>query len=407
MSAAFFVLGLVLGSFSTFIFFRKKWSQAQVLEKELAQLTYRYESEVQILKQSLDIQKQQFKEIQQLSQSQFEVLAQKILDEKVRQFKDQSDSHLNQLLTPFREQIGQFQKTLIEKFQTETQERFMLKGEIDRLIQMHDKIATEANALTKALKGDNKFQGDWGELVLERILESSGLRPDEEYIMQSSYQSDDGNRLRPDVIIKLPENRHIIVDSKVSLKSFEAFQNCDSDSDREVFLQEHIRSIEAHVVGLSTKGYDKLSELGSPDFVFLFIPIEPAWLLALKGKPDLGAWAWEKGVAIVTASTLFTSLRTVANLWRFDRQNKNAQQIAKEAGALYDKFVGFIEEFDRIGNQLSVLQNIFETAKGRLSSGRGNIVTKIENLRLMGAKSSKQIKSDWLDQSADDTSKDV
>jgi len=404
MNAVFFIFGIFLGSFATFIFFRKKWFREQVLENELIQLTQRHEAEVQMFKQSLDFQRQQFNEMQQLSQSQFEILAQKILDEKTRQFKEQNEVNFNQLLTPLKEQIGQFQKTLIEKFQIETQERFMLKGEIDRLIQMHDKIATEASALSKALKGDNKFQGDWGELVLERILESSGLRPDQEYIIQSSYQNDVGDRVRPDVIIKLPENRHIIIDSKVSLKSFEAFQNSDSDSERQKFLQDHIKSIEDHVKSLSSKGYEKIPELVTPDFVFLFVPIEPAWLLALKGKPGLGAWAWDKGVAIVTASTLFTSLRTVANLWRFDRQNKNSQQIAKEAGALYDKFVGFIEEFDRLGHQILDLQKIFETAKGRLTSGKGNVIMKIENLRLMGAKCSKQINSDWLNQSSEDES---
>jgi DNA recombination protein RmuC len=397
MSLVYFALGALTGVILMVLGFRKKFFEAERLKIEVETLSRLREQESQAFKDAIENQKEQFKELQLASQHQFEVLAQKIFEEKSRSFQESNQSHISQILAPFREQIGKFEKVIADKFATETQERFMLKGEIDRLIQMHEKLANEANALSKALRGDNKFQGDWGELVLERILESSGLREGEEYLIQTSLENDQGSRVRPDVIIKLPENRHIVIDSKVSLKSFEAYQNCDSDELKPALLSEHLRSLEAHIMGLSQKGYDKLPELGSPDFVFLFIPIEPAWLLALKVRPDLGSWAWERGVAVVTASTLFTSLRTVSNLWRLDRQNKNAEQIAKEAGALYDKFVGFLEEYDRLGTQIQAIQNSYDTAKGRLVTGKGNVISKIENLRVMGAKSSKQIKSNWLE----------
>lgn len=395
MNLLFFIFGGVTGVLFSLFFVRKKLYQAPILTSELAHLRARYESEIQVLKASIDSQKEQFKELQISSQSHFELLAQKVLEQKTRDFSQQSQSQVSQLLAPFREQIGQFEKVLLDKFHNETQERYMLKGEIERLVQMHDKMAAEAGALSRALRGDNKFQGDWGELVLERILESSGLREGEEYLTQASFQNEQGERVRPDVVIKLPENRHIVIDSKVSLKSFEAYQNCEDETLKVTLLQDHLRSIETHVNSLKQKGYEKLPNLESPDFVFLFIPIEPAWLWALQAKPDLGAWAWERGIAIVTASTLFTSLRTVSNLWRFDRQNKNAVQIAKEAGALYDKFVGFIEDYDRMGVQMTQLQSLYSNAKGRLTSGRGNLVTRIENLKTLGAKASKQIKGDW------------
>jgi len=397
MEVLFILLGFLLGIITMFLLVRKKLQCVDKTHGELEALKRLRDQESHAFKIAIDNQKDQFKELQLISQSQFQVLAQKILEEKSRTFQDQSQNQISQILVPLKDQLGRFEKTLVDKFTGETQERFMLKGEIDRLVQMHNKMAHEAGALSKALRGDNKFQGDWGELVLERILESSGLRLGEEYVKQGSYQNQQGDRVRPDVVIKLPENRHIVIDSKVSLKAFETFQNSESESARESLLAEHLRSIEAHVTGLSLKGYDKIPELGSPDFVFLFIPIEPAWLLALKGRADLGSWAWERGVAIVTASTLFTSLRTVSNLWRFDRQNKNAEQIAKEAGALYDKFVGFMEEYEKLGSQILNLQGSYDTAKGRLFSGKGNLVSKIENLRLLGAKASKQIKSAWLE----------
>jgi DNA recombination protein RmuC len=406
MSLLYFALGALTGIILMVLGFRKKFFEAERLKIEVETLTRAREEQSQAYKAAIESQKEQFKELQQTSQHQFEVLAQKIFEEKSRSFQESNQSHISQILVPFREQIVKFEKVIADKFATETQERFMLKGEIDRLIQMHEKLANEAGTLSKALRGDNKFQGDWGELVLERVLESSGLRPGEEYLIQATFQTDQGDCVRPDVVIKLPENRHIVIDSKVSLKSFEAYQNCDSDELRPTLLTEHLRSLEAHIMGLSQRGYDKLPDLGSPDFVFLFIPIEPAWLLALKERPDLGSWAWDRGVAVVTASTLFTSLRTVSNLWRLDRQNKNAEQIAKEAGALYDKFVGFLEEYDKIGTQIQALQNSYDTAKGRLASGKGNVISKIENLRLMGAKSSKQIKSNWLETDGLPDSKD-
>lgn len=396
------LLALVTGLLGGLVLYhwiaRSKYQRLNELETELVRLEEQLKSEKLVGSQSIETQKNQFQELQKQTQAQFELLAQKILEDKSKVLTEQSHQQLGMLLGPVKEQLQVFEKAIGDKFITEAKERYMLKGEIERLVQMHDKMAVEAGALTRALKGDNKFQGDWGELVLEKILESSGLRVGEEYLVQASFQSAEGERLRPDVVIKLPENKHIIIDSKVSLKAFEAFQNAENDMVQETMLAEHLRSIETHVQQLSSKKYAEIEGLESPDFVFMFIPVEPAWLLALRGRPELGAWAWDKGVAIVTASTLFTSLRTVANLWRFERQNKNAEKIAKEAGNLYDKFVGFAEEFDKVESQISTLQSTFETAKNRLISGKGNIVTRIEKLKHLGAKASKKIKGEWLEE---------
>jgi DNA recombination protein RmuC len=397
-----FVTAFVLALMKAFSWKKKIWGLEQektLLEFKIDQERKRYQEELSLLKETMAGQKEQFHHLQDLSKNHFEVLAQKILEEKSQTFSQATQAQLVQLLIPFREQITHFEGLFLERLNQETQERFRLKGEIERLIQVHDRVVTQTENLSRALKGDNKFQGSWGELVLESLLEASGLRLGQEYLIQESYRSESGALLRPDVVVKLPQNRHIIIDSKVSLKAFEQIQSLETleEGNTTALVQDHIKSIEAHIQGLGNKAYQKLPDLQSPDFVFLFIPIETAWLMALKIKPQLGSWAWEKGVAVVTASTLFTSLKMVAHLWLLEKQNKNTQQIAKEAGALYDKFVGFFDEFEKIGIELSQLQEAYDKTKNRLMTGKGNIVTKIENLKVLGAKASKQIKSEYLD----------
>lgn len=387
-----FFIGFFCGGLAVFFIYRKKQDELgelklNVVRSEEQLIAERLKSET-LLKTQQDF----FKKEREQTIYQFESIAQKILDQKTQLFDEKTQLGLTQTLLPFREQLTLFEKFVSDKFLTETQERFMLKGEIERLIQTHNKMANETESLTKALKGDNKFQGDWGEIVLERILETSGLRPGQEYEVQASGVNEKGETLRPDVLIRLPEDKHIIIDSKVSLKSFEYLQNIEYEEKYNQLLAEHIKSVENHVTQLASKKYQEMKGLNSPDFVFLFIPIEPAWLIVLKSKPELGSWAWEKGIAIVTASTLFTSLRTVSNLWRIDRQNKNALKIATEAGSLYDKFYGFIEELEKLGQHIESTQKSFQVTRNRLIEGRGNIVGKIQKLRELGAKTSKKIK---------------
>lgn len=397
-AGASFVLGGVAGGFGIW-YLKQKWQSHLVQEnQELRVAKAQLESEIKIKQEFYQekekAQSQVFEKTNETIKLQFQELAQTIFEAKSSQMNEIAQKNLNQILMPLREQITTFGKSIEDKFHAESKDRFVLKSEIDRLILMNDRVAQETQFLSRALKGDNKFQGDWGEMILEKILEASGLREGLEFKLQETFQSDDGQRLRPDVMIYLPDGKHIIVDSKVSLKAFEIFQNTDQETQKQIGLSDHLKSIENHVQILSQKRYQDAKGVKSPDFVFMFVPIEAAYLLALSAKPDIGAWAWDKGVAIVTASTLFTSLRTVGNLWRIEKHNQNAELIAKNAGGLYDKFVGFIEEFEKMGVQIGLVQKSYDTAFGRLKEGRGNIIQRIEGLKELGAKTSKKISAD-------------
>lgn len=355
------------------------------------------QTEKALLQQQLDTLIQSYDEKNKQSKAEFEILAQKILEDKSKKFNEQSEKNLDQILTPLKEKIQLFEKTVDDKYNQEARERHALKSEIERLISLNDKMTFETQSLTKALRGDSKVQGDWGELVLERILESSGLRENHEYTLQSTHLNQEGDRLRPDVLIHLPEEKHIIVDSKVSLKSYDQYRTEESEAQKARSLSEHLKSIEKHVEDLSNKHYSKLKGIHSPEVVFMFIPIEPAYMLAMQSDPELSSRAWKKGVAIVTSTTLLTSLKTVASIWRLEKQNKNAQEIALEGAKLYDKFVGFVEDFEKIGHTFEVGQKHYSQAMNKLKDGPGNVFRKIELLRELGAAPNKRIKTELLE----------
>jgi DNA recombination protein RmuC len=252
-------------------------------------------------------------------------------------------------------------------------------------------MSKEAQYLTQALKGDNKIMGDWGELVLEKVLEASGLKEGQEYSKQETHEGVDGDRMRPDIIINLPEGKHVIVDSKMSLKAYELHRRCENEDERAVLLESHLKSVLKHIDDLGGKHYSRLKDVNSPELVFLFVPIEPAYLLAMQTDPELSAKAWRKGVAIVTSTTLLVSLKTVASLWRLEKQNKNALEIANEGAKLYDKFVGFMEDFQKIGKTFETGQAQFSTAMGKLKEGPGNVFRKMELLRELGAAPTKRL----------------
>lgn len=319
--------------------------------------------------------------------------AQRTLEAKTKSFQEQGERSLGMLLQPLQQKIAAFEKRVEESYGNEAKERFALKSEVGRLIELNDRMRTETQSLTQALKGDAKFQGDWGELVLERILESSGLRKDHEYTLQESALGADGDRYRPDVLVKLPDDKHIVVDSKVSLKAYELYTRAGSEAERAAALQAHLKSIRDHIDDLSEKSYARLQGVRSPDFVCLFMPIEPAYLVAMQADPELAARAWRKHVAIVTATTLFTTLKTIASIWRVERQNQNAQLIAEEGGRLYDKFAGFTEDFLKLGKIQDQGQRQFQDALTKLQ-GRGGISSKVERLRELGAASTKQLPAD-------------
>ncbi len=332
---------------------------------------------------------------------QFKNLANDILDDKTRRFTEQNALSLDALLKPLQTKLTEFKEQVSTSYANESRERFALKSEIERLSALNVKMSDETRSLTQALKGDSKVQGNWGELVLESILESSGLRKGEEYLVQDSRTQDDGSRLQPDIVVRLPEGRHLVVDSKVSITAYARHaESVDADT-AQIALNAHIQSLRQHIQGLSSKNYSSLYGVGSVDFVLMFIPIEPAFLLALKSAPNLYQEALAKNIVLVCPSTLMATLRTVAHLWRQDHQNKNALEIARQCGALYDKFVGFIDDMEKLGQRIDQAQGSYHDAFNKLKTGKGNLIRTAEKVRELGVKPSKTLPTGLLDSTAD------
>lgn len=327
---------------------------------------------------------------------QFQHMANKILEEKTQKFTALNQQQMDQILNPLKEKIKTFEEKVERTYQQEAAERNVLKGVVEQLMQQSMLIKHEANNLTNALKGDTKKQGNWGEIILERVLERSGLIKDQEYILQSVFKDEEARKI-PDAIILLPEDKHLIVDSKVSLVAYERWVNAETEADQAAFLRQHVQSIESHVRDLSTKNYQDLYGIHSPDFVLLFMPIESALSVAVREKPDLFSDAWDRRVVIVSPSTLLATLRTIASIWVQERQNKNVLEIAKEAGALYDKFVGFLQDMQQVETHIQRAAEKHQDAMKKLSTGAGNVVRKIENLKALGAKANKQIDNRFLE----------
>lgn len=333
--------------------------------------------------------------------SQFKNLANEILEDKSKRFTEQNAASLDALLKPLQTKLTEFKEQVNTSYGNEARERFALKNEIERLANLNLRMSDETRSLTKALKGDSKVQGNWGELVLESILESSGLRKGEEYLVQDSHTQTDGSRLQPDVVVKLPEGRSLVVDSKVSIT---AYARHAQTSDPELAVQElaaHIQSLRQHIQGLSNKNYSSLYGIGSVDFVLMFVPIEPAFLLALKTAPNLYQEALAKNIVLVCPSTLMATLRTVAHLWRQDQQNRNALEIAKQCGTLYDKFVGFVEDLEKLGQRLEQAQTSYHDAFNKLKSGKGNLIRTAQKVRELGVKPSKNLSVPLIESSSD------
>ncbi|KYG69388.1 recombinase RmuC [Bdellovibrio bacteriovorus] len=326
--------------------------------------------------------------------TQFEVMAQKIFEEKSAKFTDQNHKNIASVLEPLKERIKDFEKKVEETYSTERSERGMLRGELSKLMELNKVMSAETQNLTKALKGEVKTQGNWGELILENILERSGLRKGEEYIIQGTdldLRGEDGQILRPDVIVSLPDEKHLIVDSKMTLIAYEQYSSAETPEDLERAGKLHVESLKKHIDGLSEKKYHAADKLISPDFVILFMPLEPAFALAFKLKPELFQYAWERNVAIVSPTTLLATLRTVAALWKQDRQEKNALEIAKRGGLLYEKFAGLLKDLQNLGEKLSAAQKAHEDVIKKVSEGRGNLIDQVEDLKRLGAKTEKSL----------------
>lgn len=342
-------------------------------------------------------QRQEMENMKVQFNNEFQVMANKILEEKSFKFTQLNQQNISLVLDPLKEKIKTFEEKVEKSYQQESAERNVLKGVVEQLMQQSMQIKDEANNLAKALKGDNKKQGNWGEVILERVLERSGLIKDQEYKLQASVQEADGRRFQPDALIYLPDEKHLVVDAKLSLVAYERAVNADTEEDRVIFVKQHVQSIENHVRELSAKDYHSLYGIQSPDFVLLFIPIESSLSLAVNFKPELFSEAWDRRVVIVSPSTLLATLRTIASVWKQERQNRNVLEIAKEAGLLYDKFVGFLNDMDQLQGMIQKAADKHDEAMKKLSSGSGNVIRKIEQLKTLGAKANKQIGDKYLE----------
>ncbi|ALO46556.1 DNA recombination protein RmuC [Pseudohongiella spirulinae] len=358
-------------------------------------------------------QRQTVEKIELLNQSreelrqQFRMLATDVLNEKSRRLSDHNQATISQILQPLQEKISGFEKRVEEAYNREARERFALEKEIRQLHQLNTQISEDAVNLTRALRGEQKTQGVWGEFILSSVLQASGLVEGREYQIQQSFHDtseDTGSRLRsqPDVVVQLPDNRQIIIDAKVSLTAYERFCSADDDPARDLALKQHVQSVRTHVRQLSDKRYQNLPGVVSLDFVLLFMPVEPAFSLALQQDHELFNHAFDRNIVLVSPSTLLATLRTIQNIWRYEYQSRNAQEIARQAGALYDKFVGFVEDIDDLGRKLDASQRSYEGVINKLQTGKGNLIGRTEKLKKLGARASKKLNEDRLAQDNDD-----
>ncbi|WP_177429680.1 DNA recombination protein RmuC [Pseudomonas sp. YY-1] len=382
----------------------QSWNQQRERnEAELRRLTAECAALAAELQENRDNQQQRLDDLQGARnelRAQFSELATKIFDEREQRFAETSQQRLGQLLDPLKERIQAFEKRVDESYQQEARERFSLNKELERLQQLNQRLGDEATNLTRALKGQ-KTQGNWGELVLERVLEHAGLEKGREYHTQVSLKGAGGERFQPDVLIRLPGDRQVIVDAKVSLSAYQQYVAAVDEPIRQQALKQHLISLRSHLKGLSGKDYQRLEGLHSLDFVLLFVPIEAAFAAALQAEPDLFQEAFEQQVVIVSPTTLLATLRVIDSLWRQERQGQNAREIAERAGQLYDKFVAFVADLDEMGSRLQQLDKAYANARNKLVDGRGNLIGRVENLKLLGARASKSLPGELLERSAD------
>ncbi|AHX05613.1 rmuC family protein [Ehrlichia chaffeensis str. Liberty] len=365
-------------------------TKLQNIQNKVAELEF----EKKALNHTLDLYKNEFTTIDEKYKLYFENLANRIFDEKTDKFNKISQESLSRILNPLQEHINLFKKQVDDSFSIHNKEQFLLKQEIQRIILANEKITLQAENLADVLKGNVKIQGNWGEMILEKILESSGLRKNQDYVLHGTgmdLQDSEGNKQQPDAIINLPENKHLIIDSKISLIHYEKYFATKSEESKNVLLKQFITSIRVHVNVLSNKKYQNIEKLKTPDFVLMFIPIEGAYSLAMQEDIMLHNYAWNKKIVIVCPSTLFATLRTIESVWRLERQNRNTMEIARQGGALYDKIVGFISDMQKLGKQVNILNNVYNDAMKKLSEGHGNILSRTENLKHLGVKTSKTI----------------
>jgi len=410
MEFLYLITGLTVGGIIAFVLLKNKSNEIYALQQERIQAAAKQEQlqlqlkekEIELArktselestkKQELTVQ-EEINKIHTQFKDQFKVIANDILKENSKDFSESN----NLLLQPLREKLKDFEETVRKKMEEDLKTSQFLKNELNSLKDLNKQISEEAHNLTVALKGDNKTQGNWGELILEKVLEKSGLAKDIEYKAQVSLNNAEGDKIQPDFIVYLPENKHIIIDAKVSLVAYEAYVSEVDELKKIALLKEHIKSLKEHIKRLSEKDYPAALGIAAPDFVLMFVPIESSFSVAIKEDVELFNYGWDRNIVIVSPSTLLATLRTIASLWKQEKQSKNVIQIAEEAGKLYDKFVGFLDDFKALGTSLEKSQKIHSEALNKLSTGNGNVIGKIEKLRELGLKTNKQIDKNLLE----------
>ena len=372
-----------------------KRNEATEFEKRIVELETSLEKERKATIEKLKLLEESKEELK----NEFKNLSTEILEEKSRKFTETNKENINGILSPLKEEFEKFRNKVDEVYINDTKDRTALKTQIEGLRDLNEKLGKDALNLTNALKGDSQKQGAWGEVILERVLEESGLHKGREYETQLSFNDEEGKRKRPDAIVHLPNNKDVIIDSKVSIVAYQNYHKTDSDTEREKFLKDHLNSIKTHVKGLSLKNYADIEEIKTLDYVLMFIPIESAFMLAMENDPELFSNAFEKNIVIVTPSTLLVTLKTIQNIWRYEKQNKHAQEIAKNAGNLHDKFVNFTDSLLEIGTSLNRASKSYDTALNRLKTGKGNLISQAQKIKELGVKSKKELSSNLIDSS--------
>lgn len=372
-----------------------KNSETTELVKKIAELETSIEQERKSAVEKLKLLEESKEELK----NEFKNLSNEILEEKSKKFTETNKENIDSILSPLKEEFNQFKKTVAETYDKESRDRTALKTQIDGLKELNEKLGKEALSLTNALKGDSQKQGAWGEVILERVLEESGLHKGREYETQLSFNDDIGKRKRPDAIVHLPTEKDVIIDSKVSIVAYQNYHQTDNENKKEQYLKEHLQSIKNHIKGLSLKNYEDIEEIKTLDYVLMFIPIESAFMLAMENDRELFSAAFEKNIVIVTPSTLLVTLKTIQNIWRYEKQNKHAQEIAKKAGDLYDKFVNFSDSLTDVGTNLDRAKKSYDLAVNRLSTGKGNLISQAQKIKTLGIKTKKEFSSNLVDNS--------